>query len=326
MRALEKIVACGGLRFLLRVERSTDGQDYPKYEELRNEIWGVPEDRLAGTRNLICENFLVRGGSLVIGAFSADGDGFPLDREHLVGFSYGFVGTLDKEIGYREAPNLRFYSQYTCVRPAFQSFGLGVLIKEFQREVVLDALGLDTILCTYDPLTGVNANRNIHHFGMEVLEYLEALKGAFGGNLNREDVPSDRFLVSWPLRRVHRPAPFDPDLYDDPSRRVIRAGVRTIPTPAGPTEVEGVIDLAADPSADRLLVQVPRDFYRMLRETAVDDPDVRRIPFDWRMATRQAFQSLFRRRYAVTDFLRAEEGRPGNFYVLERTARPANGA
>ena len=58
----------------------------------------------------------------------------------------------------------------------------------------------------------------------------------------------------------------------------------------------------------------------MLRETDVDDPDIRRIPFDWRMATRQAFQALFRRGYAVADFLRAGKDRTESFYLLKKKA------
>ena len=315
---MEKIVESGGRRFLLRVESSSDGDDYPKYERLRDEIWGVPEDHLAGPRNLVCENFLHRGTSLLIGAFAAEGDGFPLDGEHLAGFSYGFVGTLDKDVAFREISNLRFYSQYTCVRPAYRSCGLGLRIKEFQREVVLELFGLGTILCTYDPLTDVNARRNVHHFGMDVLEYHESLKGEFGGNLNRKDVPSDRFLMSWDLKREHRPPAVPPEVRAGAVGHVIRAGMRTFTAASGTVSREAVQDVDIGRREETLLVRIPRDFYGMLRETDVDDPDVRRIAFDWRMATRQAFQTLFRRGYRVSDFLRAGEGIEANAYLLTR--------
>ncbi len=320
MREMEKVVTAGGHRFLLRVESSADSEDYPKYEELRNEIWGVPEDGLAGARNLVCENFLARGTTLIIGAFAAEGDRFPLDGGHLVGFSYGFVGSLDKSLGFREASNLRFYSQYTCVRKAWQSLGVGLQIKEFQRVVVRDLFGLDAILCTYDPLTAVNANRNIHHFGMEVLGYREALKGEFGGNLNRKDVPSDRFLVSWDLRRDFMRPDAGTEGLAEGARQVIRAGTRTVAAAGGTLEFEAVQDVYPGDPGDVLLVRIPRDFYRMLRETDVDDPDVRRIPFDWRMATREAFQTLFGRGFEVVDFLRAGEGRDENAYLLRKKA------
>jgi predicted GNAT superfamily acetyltransferase len=318
MRKMEKAVTAKGQRFLLRVESSADDGDYQKYEDLRNEIWGFPEDHLAGTRNLACESFLHEGTSLFIGAFAEDGGRFPLDLAHTAGFSYGFVGIQDKGAGFGDVANLRFYSQYAGVRDHYRSFGLGILIKEFQKEILLDVYRLDQVICTFDPLTGINAYRNIHHFGMEVVEYREAVYGEFGGNLNRKDVPSDRFLMSWDLRReVHRPA-CEAESSAGAEHRVIRAGTRAFAAPGGTVEVEAVQDVTPDLDAECLLVQVPRDFYRMLGETDVDDPDVRRIPFDWRMATRQAFQTLFRRGYEVVDFLRAGEGDAENLYLLRK--------
>jgi predicted GNAT superfamily acetyltransferase len=315
---MEKVVTAGGQRFLLMVESSADDGDYRKYEDLRNEIWGYSEDHLAGNRNLACENFLHNGTSLFIGAFAEDGGRFPLDLAHMAGFSYGFVGIRDKEAGFGDGANLRFYSQYAGVRKEHRSLGLGLLIKEFQKQIVLEVYRLDQIICMFDPLTGVNAHRNIHHFGMEVVEYREAAYGEFGGDLNRKDVPKDRFLTSWDLRReVRRPA-CDPGALDDAKRRVIRAGTRTFAVPGGTVEVEAVQDVMLDLDAECLLVQIPRDFYRVLRETDVDDPDIRRIPFDWRMATRQAFQTLFRRGYEVKDFLRAGEDRAENLYLLRK--------
>ncbi len=320
MREMEKVVTAKGQRFLMRVESSADDSDYQKYEDLRNEIWDFPEDHLAGNRNLACENFLHYGTSLFIGAFVEDGGRFPLDLAHMAGFSYGFVDIRDKAAGFRDAANLRFYSQYAGVRKDHRSLGLGLLIKEFQKEILLDVYGLDQVICMFDPLTGVNAHRNIHQFGMQVVEYREAAYCEFGGNLNREDVPKDRLLMSWDLRsEVRRPA-WDPGTIDDAKRRVIRAGTRAFAAPGGTVEVEAVQDLDPDLDAEFLLVQIPWDFYRILRETDVDDPDVRRIPFDWRMATRQAFQTLFRRGYEVADFLRAGEGRPENLYLLRKKA------
>jgi predicted GNAT superfamily acetyltransferase len=318
MREMAQVVASKGRRFLLRVESSAVDGDYQKYEDLRNEIWGFPEDHLAGTRNLACESFLHDGTSLFIGAFAEDGGRFPLDLAHMAGFSYGFVGIRDKEAGFGDAANLRFYSQYAGVRKDYRSFGLGTLIKEFQKEILLGVFRLDQVICTFDPLTGVNAHRNIHHFGMEVVEYRETVYGEFGGNLNRTDVPSDRFLMSWDLRREVRRPDCDPGIIADAKRRVIRAGTRTVAARGGPVGVEAVQDVNPDLDAAGLFVRIPRDFYRMLRETDVDDPDVRRIPFDWRMATRQAFQTLFRRGYEVADFLRAGEGRAENLYLLRK--------
>jgi len=294
------------------------------YEDLRNAIWDFPDDRLSGTRNMMCENVFHEGGSLFIGAFvEAPGGGFAASGKDLVGFCYGFVGVRDKEVGFRDRSNLRFYSQYTGVRKAYQSYGLGIRLKEFQREMVLGILGVSTVICTYDPLTGVNACRNVRHFGMDVLEYRVATYGEYGGLLNRLDVPTDRFLMSWDLeRKAEREKPaYDLDAALA-APQPIRAGVRQVTGKSSELELEVVERTDGNVEGDVLLVRVPLDFYRMLQETDVADADVRRIPVDWRLATREVFQTLFARGYRVVDFRNGEGSVPGNYYVLSCHAAP----
>ncbi|MCX6568694.1 MAG: hypothetical protein NT147_06550 [Candidatus Aminicenantes bacterium] len=319
MKDLEKIVAARDKRFLLRVETAHESEAYRMYEDLRNDIWDFPDDRLSGTRNMMCENVFHEGGSLFIGAFAeAAGGGFVADGKSLVGFCYGFVGVRDKEIGFRDRSNLRFYSQYAGVRKAYQSYGLGIRLKEFQREMVLGILGVSTVICTYDPLTGVNAYRNVRHFGMDVLEYRVATYGEYGGLLNRLDVPTDRFLMSWDLeRKAERggDAAYDLDAALA-APQPIRAGIRRVTGRSSELELEVVERTDRNIEGDVLLVRIPLDFYRMLQETDVADADVRRIPVDWRLATREIFQGLFARGYRVIDFRKAEGSVPGNHYVL----------
>jgi predicted GNAT superfamily acetyltransferase len=322
MRPLEKTIAVRDKRFLLRVETSAESLDYGKYEDLREEIWGFPDDHLSSTRNMMCENVFHEGGSLFIGAFAeAEAGRFEIDGPHLVGFCYGFVGVRDKSIGFRDARNLRFYAQYAGVRTACQSYGLGILLKEYQREMVLDLLGVSTIICTYDPLTGVNANRNVHHFGMDVLEYRVATYGEYGGLLNRPDVPTDRFLMSWDLTSTGGRTGYDLQAALA-APATIRAGSRRVPGLSGEIALEVVEGTDPGAAGEVLLVRIPLDFYRMLQETEVADPDVSRIPVDWRMATREVFLALFARGYRVVDFLKATAGAPANHYVLARIASP----
>jgi len=295
-----------GTIFLLRVESSNASADYRKYEDLRDDIWGFPEDHMAGARNLMCENFLHEGSSLFIGAYVDRPRGEPRDdRDHMVGFSYGFAGIKDKNLCYHSLDNLWFYSQYTAVRPDYQGYGLGIRIKEFQREMVSRVLGITTIVCTYDPLTGVNARRNVHHFGMNVLEYRAATYGEYGGWLNRLDVPTDRFFMSWDLSAGGARPALSPDEVLAAGQSVIEAATKAVAGRSGPGEFEVAAGFRKDWKSRILLVPVPRDFYAMLRETDVDDPDVRAIPVQWRMATREAFQTLFDAGYRVVDFLAA---------------------
>ncbi|MFO7734200.1 MAG: hypothetical protein R6X21_11210 [Candidatus Aminicenantes bacterium] len=317
MRDPGKVIEAGGREFLLRVETSARPSDYLMYEDLRNEVWGFPEDHMSGTRNMMCESFLHEGGSLFIGAFARGEKGdFPVDAGHLAAFCYGFVGVRDKEVGFRDPANLRFYSQFAAVRSRFQGLGLGIRLKEFQGEAVLGLLGVGTIICTYDPLTAVNALRNVRHFGMEVLEYRVATYGEYGGHLNRLDVPTDRFLMSWDLRRKTPEATRTVGPVPRDAGRAVRTGTRRVKGLTRELELEVVEAVELDRPGKTVRVPIPSDFYVMLRETDVEDPGVRRIPVDWRAATRRAFTALLERGYRVVDFRRREAGASGGEYLL----------
>lgn len=320
MKNQEKIITLKGKNFLLRVETSAEAADYEKYETMRNEIWGFPEDYLPGPRNLMCENFLHDGSALFIAAFGESPDGrLSPDPAQFVGFSYGFVGLKNKNGGFGDPDNLQFYSQYTGVKEAVREYGLGVALKEFQRESVLGLFGIDTITCTYDPLTGVNAWRNVHHFRMDVLEYRVSTYGEYGGLLNRLDVPSDRFFMSWDLRRSPGRGA-DAHAYEITSDRLIVGAEETETNiGSGRWAYERVLPARLGIEGDPLFVRIPRDFYSMLRETDVETSAVRQIPIDWRMETRRAFQTFFERGYRVVDFFTTRDDHRRNFYVLRKS-------
>ena len=320
MMKLSTIHVIQGKRFLFSVETSKNKDDYQKYEDLRQDIWKEPTDKMAGVRNMLCENYFDKGSSLFTGVFVEDKKGeFPKDGDHLVGFSYGFVGTRDKDIGFRSAENFLFYSQYLGVKKGFQDLGLGILIKEFQKKMVLSVIGVDAITCTYDPLVGVNANRNIHHFGMDVEEYKAAYYQDFGGELNRIDVPSDRLFVLWDLKAdIHRPS-YDLDDLVESDFFAIRSERSKIQIHNLPVEIEIVSDIRTDWDKEFALVEIPYDFYRMLKQTDVADESVRKIPVDWRLATREVFQILLERNYKVIDFRTyKDKERKRNFYILKK--------
>lgn len=319
MGAPQKTLSIKGKRFLLKVESSNASEDYLKYDELRNEIWDFPEDHLAGSRNMMCENFLHDGSSLFIGVYVEDSSGqIAEDRLHLVGFSYGFVGVRDKTVCFKSLDNLWFYSQYTGVLAAYRGYGLGVQIKELQKEILVDVFGVYTVTCTYDPLTGMNASRNIHHFGMDVLEYQAATYGEYGGFLNRLDVPTDRFFMAWDLRRaVRRPAYRLEDLLGG-GHDVVEVEERRVAGRSREENLEVVTRLHPDLDHEFLLIRIPRDFYLMLRETDRADPAIRKIPVEWRMKTREAFQRLLQRGYKIVDFVGFKDRTRKNFYVLKK--------
>lgn len=321
MKELEKVVEKKGKKFLFKVERSDYHKDYWKYEELRNKIWDFLDDKMPGSRNMMCENIFHDGSSLFIVVYSESEEGGFLrqDRDHLVGFSYGFVGVRDKKVGFRSLDNIQFYSQYTGVREDFQNFGLGVLIKEFQREKLIDLFGIYTVTCTYDPLTGINALRNIHHFGMDILSYRVDIYSGFGGALNRVDIPSDRFIVSWDLRKKVQRPPYDLESLFKGKQIVTGIEYRNIQGKNGPVVLEILRETNLSLDHEFLLVEIPLDFYLMLREADVKNKRVREIPLEWRMKTREIFQALFERNYKIIDFRKIEKNnRKRNFYILKK--------
>lgn len=320
MKEFQEIHESKGKRFLFKVEDSLNPRDYVKYEELRYEIWGDPNDSLAGTRNMICENYFHDGNCLFIGAYVENEKGnFLLTKDHLVGFSYGFVGVRNKSTGFRTLQNILFYSQYTGVKSRYQNYGLGIKIKEFQKKILKGLFGIHKVTCTFDPLTGVNAYRNIHHFGMKVVEYREACYEDFAGNLNRPDIPCDRFFIEWDLdKKVRRPA-YDLGMLLSTGFLALSGEMQPIKGRKGAREIAVAGEIRLDLEHEFVLVEIPVDFYSMLKQTDVVDESLRHIPFDWRMKTRKVFQELFSKKYKVIDFRKEQiENRIRDFYVLRR--------
>jgi len=314
----EKVIESKGRKFLLRFEDSKRASDYAKYEALRMRIWGEPTDHLCGVRNMEGENYFHEGSSMFIGVFVANEKGeFPLDEEHLIGFAYGYVGVWDKSLGFRQTENLKFYSQYAGVRPDFQGYGLGVEIKKFQKEILLDIYGVNWATCTYDPLTAVNAYRNIHIFGMEVVEYRVDCYGGFGGYLNRGDIPTDRFYLRWNLIQTpERPRYSLGDLLTQDCLAT-QTKFQEIRGRFGQVELPVITKVNTNLNTPWLAIEIPADFYLMLRETDVEKEDVRRIPLQWRLKTREVFLAMLGKGYQIVDFARQSDGqRWRTFYIL----------
>jgi len=317
----EAVVEVRGRRFLFAVEASRRGADYERYERMRLEIWDDPGDHMAGQRNMVSENFFTHGGCLYIGIYREDEEGgFPRRAEHLVGFAYGYVGIKDKTIAFRNPSNLVFYSQYAAVNPEFRNLGLGVRLKEFQRDQVRDLMGVKAVICTYDPLVGVNAYRNIHVFGMEVVSYQDAYYRGFIGRLNRPDVPADRLLVHWDLERQKVREAIDLPYLLEHGHNLSGIELKRIDGRSGPTEVPVIKGVREETSLDPILIEIPFDYYTMLYETDVADQGVRQIPITWRLLVRRAFHTQLAAGYGVKDFLYSASGkRKRDFYVLRKT-------
>lgn len=323
MNELEEIKNSKGRRFLFFVEISQDEMDYKKYERMRMEIWEDPSDHLSCPRNMAAENYFNDGSSLFLGIYAEDEKGnIRRDENHFIGFAYGYVGVLNKNTAYQKVSNLNFYSQYAAVRQECRNLNLGLMLKQFQKKIVKDIFHIDTITCTFDPLTGVNAYRNIHKLGMEVMDYKESFYKGFSGALNRKDLPSDRFFVLWRLKEKKKKQDYDLDSLLRQDCLVLSSRLEKIKGKNLQTDMEVSQEIDFDrqkTSKKFLLVEIPYDFYRMIRETDVSDEKIRHIPLDWRMRTRKAFKKLFKTGYRVEDFrCKVMNRRYRNFYVLAK--------
>ncbi len=325
MKDREEVIESKGRKFLFFVEMSKEEEAYIKYEQLRREIWEDPHDNLSCPRNMASENYFNDGSSLFIGVYAGDEKGnIQRNTTRFIGFAYGYVGVINKGVAYEEAGNLNFYSQYAAVKKDYRNLKLGLLLKLYQKKVVQDLFHIDSITCTFDPLTGVNAYRNIHKLGMEVIDYKISFYRGFSGLLNRADIPSDRFSALWRLSRKKDKADYDLNSLLQTKEHVISSSEKKIKGKTGEitAQVSHGIDCDVGQSLKPyVLVEIPYDFYGMIRETDVSDDKVRRIPLDWRIRTRKAFTELFKAGYRVVDFrCKKINSRNRSFYVLSNKA------
>jgi predicted GNAT superfamily acetyltransferase len=148
-------------------------------------VWGG--DRSGMPPNLL--RALAHSGNYAVGLYAGD---------ELVGASVAFFA----------APAARsMHSHITGVLPAWQSQGLGRVLKQHQREWAL-AREVGHVTWTFDPLVARNAHFNLRVLGARVTEYLVDHYGPMDDGVNRGD-ESDRIMVSWALAAppAQTPAP-----------------------------------------------------------------------------------------------------------------------
>jgi len=256
-------------------------------EELQLQAWQMPDYREVVPLHMMIA--VVKGGGLLLGAF---------DGGELLGFVFGFPGIT-------AGGRLKHYSHMLAVRPGVQGRGIGRRLKLAQRQAIL-ARGLDLVTWTYDPLESRNAALNLDRLGTVCRTYIRDLYGAMTDGLNA-GLPTDRFEVEWWLASEHV------------ARRLTGEGGRspvesvpvnvTRPAPGG-FRRPGSIDLTRD--APVIEVEVPAD-YQALKAGAPA------LALEWRLATRQIFESYFAAGYTAVDFAqRRAGGERRSYYLLAR--------
>jgi predicted GNAT superfamily acetyltransferase len=280
---------------IIRAAEST--ADYRALQEAQRRVWGVvdetiilPVATMASARH---------HGGFVAGAFSPDGTA--------VGVSFGFLGRIEGR--------LCLYSQLTGVVPGHQSRGLGMRLKEAQRDFCR-AEGIALIAWAFDPMQAGNAHFNLQKLGATSRRLVQDMYGPRTDALNA-GVRTDRLIAEWEIDAVPPPV-----LTDDEARALPRVLVTPPITDSERREMPpGVaIQIGRDtpwskyPEGPRFLLEVPSSIAEMRR----DNPDKAMY---WQAIATSALIGCFEMGYSAVGFVRTrEEGeaQDRSHYVLER--------
>lgn len=264
-------------------------QDYQACIALQEETWGADFSERVPMALMIVSQRL---GGVAAGAYDEDGT--------LAGFIFGLSGI--------ENGTPAHWSDMLAVRPEFRGKGLGLRLKSYQRDAVLES-GIRRMYWTFDPLESRNAHINLGRLGIVVREYVENMYGRTDSPLHR-GIGTDRFVALWRLdaprvrRRLGRreSPPEIEELAHVP--RVLDCGPGS--SSAWPEPVAG------DTSrADEVLVAIPSDI-QALKSASPG------LAARWREATRSVLQSYLSHGYEVCELVR---GARASRYLLRRIGK-----
>ena len=240
---------------------------------LERQVWGFsdPYDMVPP----VVFTITVKRGAILLGAFD--------ERDRMIGFSYSLVGM--------KAGKVLQWSHMTGVLPEYRG-GLGHRLKLAQRERAL-ALGYDLIEWTFDPLQAMNAHLNMTKLGCVAEEYHRNVYGESTSDLHK-GTPTDRLVAQWHIAEPHVAR----RLETAPELRFRATDVADAPlvnrtAMAGAWRTCASIDLNLD--VRRFWMEIPTGFTDMQHRA----PE---LAMQWRMHTREIFETYFKRGYRVVDF------------------------
>jgi predicted GNAT superfamily acetyltransferase len=271
---------------------------------LEKTIWDYTDDDVIPAPIIFVS---LKRGAVLLGAFD--------DAGEMKGYVYAAAAAKEGR------PTL--WSHALGVTSDIRRTGVGAALKIAQRQQAL-RMGLDLIEWTYDPLQAASAHLNFAKLGIVVEEYDENLYGDSSSALHR-GAPTDRFVAEWHLSTPHVErrvaATSQAHALPPEARRVsgpigVRDSAVTAAVLVNPSSGDGEWlepgHAELDAEAARVLVEIPANFTRMLSEK----PDLAR---QWRLGTREIFQTYFGRGYRAVDFFLAREQGRGQ-YLLARAA------
>jgi predicted GNAT superfamily acetyltransferase len=260
-------------------------EEYQRCVELQEDTWGAGFSERVPSAILKVAQML---GGVSAGAYDAS--------DALVGFVFGMTGPRKGEVVH--------WSDMLAVRPGVRDAGLGLRLKEYQRDAVM-ARGVDKMYWTFDPLQSRNAHLNIAKLGAVVRDYAPDMYGQTDSPLHR-GIGTDRFVALWMLssERVR-------ERLESGGLAVVPAGMQDSPIALG-VKSGGLHPSPDTPDLtlgnEEIRVAIPSDI------TALMDDEVG-LAREWRSATRSVFTHYLTSGYEVRGFAR---GPSASYYLLAR--------
>jgi predicted GNAT superfamily acetyltransferase len=252
-------------------------EEYTECVRLQEHTWGEGFSERVPVAILKVSQIL---GGVSAGAFDESGE--------MVGFVFGLTGVMG-------GVNVH-WSDMLAVRPDFQSSGLGLRLKAYQRERMLE-MGIDTIRWTFDPLESKNAHVNLNKLGVIVDRYVVDMYGQTDSPLHA-GLGTDRFIPIWKLESERVVARvLDGAVGPEPgsSQGAGRAlGISTLNGLSSPV----ALDLELE--CERVLVSIPTSIQE-IKDASLE------AAVEWRKATRAAFSHYLAQGYEVRELYRHED-------------------
>jgi predicted GNAT superfamily acetyltransferase len=276
----------------LRFRDLHTADEFRQVMDLEQRVWGFTD--LNDMVTVPVFTITTKRGAILIGAYD--------EAERMVGFVYSIVGR-------RQDGQILQWSHMLGVLPEYRNSGLGRTLKLAQRDKAL-AQGYELIEWTYDPLQAMNAHLNFTKLGVVAEEYHRNVYGESTSVLHK-GTPTDRLVAQWWIARPH----VERRVAAGPETLAVKADDLSDAAPVNLTHAaqswlaNSDVFLARDDR--RLVLEIPMGFTDMQREAPA-------LALEWRMQTREAFETYFARGYRAVDFF-LDRPRHCGRYLLAKT-------
>ncbi len=279
----------------LRFRDLHTADEFRQVMDLEARVWGFTD--LNDMVTVPVFTITVKRGAILIGAYD--------EADRMVGFVYSIVGM-------KPGRQVLQWSHMLGVLPEYRNSGLGRDLKLAQRDRAL-AQGYELIEWTYDPLQAMNAHLNFAKLGVVAEEYHRNVYGESTSVLHK-GTPTDRLVAQWWIARPHVARRVGPGaMMPLTASEVSEAGRINVTHAAQAWLANSDIFLALDER--RLVLEIPMGFTDMQREAPA-------LALEWRLQTREIFETYFRKGYRVVDFHLDRPHDRGRYLLVKKEAQP----